>query len=59
MLGPSIGGILLDTQIPLQKLIALVSIPLVIASFLCYVAGRQYDFYFAPLYAGKIPTNEN
>ncbi len=58
MLGPSIGGMLLDTQIPLQKLIALVSIPLVIAALLCYVAGRQYDFYFAPLYAGKLNPNE-
>ncbi len=54
MTGPSIGGILLDTKLPLQNLIALVSIPLVVSALLCYIAGRQYDFYFGPLYAGKL-----
>lgn len=58
MLGPSIGGFLLDTQLPLQKLIALVSIPLVLSAALCYVAGRQYDFYFARLYAGRLQSSE-
>jgi len=58
MAGPSIGGILLDTQLPLQKLIALVSIPLVISALLCYIAGRQYDFYFARLYSGKLQPDK-
>jgi AAHS family 4-hydroxybenzoate transporter-like MFS transporter len=44
MLGPTITGILLDTQLPLQSLIGLISIPLVISAVLCYVAGRQYDY---------------
>jgi AAHS family 4-hydroxybenzoate transporter-like MFS transporter len=56
MLGPAITGILLDTNLPLQTLIGLISIPLVISAVLCYVAGRQYDFYFAPLYSGKLRT---
>jgi len=59
MAGPSIGGILLDTKLPLQELIALVSIPLMISALLCYVAGRQYDFHFAPLYSGKLPADKN
>jgi MFS transporter, AAHS family, 4-hydroxybenzoate transporter len=54
MTGPLIGGILLDTQLPMSSLLAVVSIPLSIAAILCYIAGRQYDFYFAPLYSGKI-----
>jgi MFS transporter, AAHS family, 4-hydroxybenzoate transporter len=54
MIGPSITGILLDTKLPLQTLIGLISIPLVISAVLCFVAGRQYDFYFAPLYSGKL-----
>ena len=58
MIGPSIGGILLATQLPMEELLALVSIPLVIAAVLCYIAGRQYDFYFGPLYAGKIPAEK-
>jgi AAHS family 4-hydroxybenzoate transporter-like MFS transporter len=53
MLGPTITGILLDTKLPLQTLIGLIAIPLVISAALCYVAGKQYDFYFAPLYSGK------
>jgi MFS transporter, AAHS family, 4-hydroxybenzoate transporter len=53
MLGPVIGGYLLDTKLPLGTLIGVVAIPLVIAAVLCYIAGRQYDFHFAPLYAGK------
>jgi predicted MFS family arabinose efflux permease len=53
MLGPSIGGYLLDTKLPMGTLLGVVSIPLMIAAILCYVAGRQYDFHFAPLYAGK------
>jgi AAHS family 4-hydroxybenzoate transporter-like MFS transporter len=56
MLGPTITGILLDTELPLQTLIGLISIPLVISAVLCYVAGKQYDFYFAPLYSGKLRT---
>ena len=52
--GPLIGGILLATELPLEKLLALVAIPLVISAVLCYLAGKEYDFYFAPLYAGKI-----
>ena len=58
MLGPFIGGILLDTAMPMETLIGLVAIPLVIAAILCYVAGRQYDFHFAPLYAGKTPAGK-
>jgi benzoate transport len=53
MLGPSIGGYLLDTKLPMGTLLGVVSIPLMIAAILCYVAGKQYDFHFAPLYAGK------
>ena len=55
MIGPVIGGFLLDTEIPMERLLGLVAVPLVIAAALCYIAGRQYDFYFAPLYAGKLP----
>jgi MFS transporter, AAHS family, 4-hydroxybenzoate transporter len=58
MIGPYIGGYLLATTLPREKLFALVAIPLVIAAVLCYIAGRQYDFYFAPLYAGKIPAEK-
>ena len=58
MTGPSIGGILLATQLPMEKLLALVSIPLLMSAVLCYIAGRQYDFYFAPLYAGKITADK-
>jgi AAHS family 4-hydroxybenzoate transporter-like MFS transporter len=56
IIGPYIGGILLATQLPMASLLALVSVPLGISALLCYIAGRQYDFYFAPLYAGKIPA---
>jgi hypothetical protein len=42
----------------MEKLLSLVAIPLVIAAVLCYIAGRQYDFYFGPLYAGKIPADK-
>jgi MFS transporter, AAHS family, 4-hydroxybenzoate transporter len=58
MIGPYIGGYLLATTLPMEKLLSLVAIPLVIAAVLCYVAGRQYDFYFGPLYAGKIPAEK-
>lgn len=58
ILGPSILGILLATQWPLGRLLALVSIPLVLAAVFCYLAGRAYDFYLAPLYAGKIREKE-
>jgi MFS transporter, AAHS family, 4-hydroxybenzoate transporter len=54
MAGPYIGGILLKTKLPLSSLLAFVSIPLILAAILCYIAGRQYDFHFAPLYAGKM-----
>jgi AAHS family 4-hydroxybenzoate transporter-like MFS transporter len=53
IIGPSIGGKLLDTELPMETLIGLVAIPLVISAILCYVSGRQYDFHFAPLYSGK------
>jgi MFS transporter, AAHS family, 4-hydroxybenzoate transporter len=56
MAGPYIGGVLLNTKLPMSSLLAYVSIPLIIASILCYIAGRQYDFYFSALYAGKIPA---
>jgi AAHS family 4-hydroxybenzoate transporter-like MFS transporter len=56
MTGPIIGGVLLDMQLSLEKVLALVAIPLAIAAVLCYIAGRQYDFHFGPLYAGKIPA---
>ena len=51
--GPYIGGVLLGTNLPMETLIGVVAIPLVISAILCYIAGRQYDFHFAPLYAGK------
>jgi MFS transporter, AAHS family, 4-hydroxybenzoate transporter len=47
MLGPYIGGVLLATKLPRGNLMALVSIPLLISAVLCYIAGRQYDFYIA------------
>jgi len=53
IIGPIIGGVLLDTKLPMETLIGVVAIPLIISAVLCYVAGRQYDFHFAPLYAGK------
>jgi MFS transporter, AAHS family, 4-hydroxybenzoate transporter len=56
MAGPLIGGVLLDdTKLPMSSLLAFVSIPLILAAILCYIAGRQYDFHFGPLYAGKLP----
>jgi predicted MFS family arabinose efflux permease len=58
MIGPSIGGILLETQLPMEKLLALVAIPLLIAAVLCYITGRQYDFHFRPLYAGEIEADK-
>jgi AAHS family 4-hydroxybenzoate transporter-like MFS transporter len=54
MTGPVLGGQLLATHLPMSIMIALVSIPLLLSAILCYSAGRQYDFYFAPLYAGKL-----
>jgi len=53
MLGPYIGGILLAMEKPLEMLLALIAIPLALAAILCYTAGRQYDFYFAPVYSGQ------
>jgi MFS transporter, AAHS family, 4-hydroxybenzoate transporter len=47
MLGPYLGGVLLATKLPRGSLMALVSIPLLISAVLCYIAGRQYDFYIA------------
>jgi MFS family permease len=58
MAGPYIGGYLLDTKLPMDALLGVVSIPLVISAILCYTAGRQYDFHFAPLYAGKIKADQ-
>jgi AAHS family 4-hydroxybenzoate transporter-like MFS transporter len=54
IIGPYAGGVLLATQLPLETLLALVAVPLVMAAVLCYIAGRQYDFYLSRLYAGKI-----
>jgi len=54
IIGPYLGGYLLATKLPLGSLLALIAIPLSISAVLCYAAGRQYDFYFAPLYSGKI-----
>ena len=53
IIGPIVGGVLLDTKLPMETLIGVVAIPLVISAILCYIAGREYDFHFAPLYAGK------
>jgi MFS transporter, AAHS family, 4-hydroxybenzoate transporter len=59
MAGPYIGGALLsETNMTMETLLAFVSIPLLMAAVLCYIAGRQYDFYFAPLYAGKLSTEK-
>ena len=58
IIGPWIGGILLATKLPMERLLALVSLPLLIAAILCYIAGRQYDVYFGPLYAGKIAADK-
>ena len=54
MAGPYIGGVLLDSPLPMSSQLAVAAVPLAIAAVLCYIAGRQYDFHFAPLYAGKI-----
>ena len=53
IVGPPIGGILLDTKLPMETLLGLVAIPLVISAVLCYISGREYDFHFASLYAGN------
>ena len=53
IIGPIIGGKLLDTKLPMETLIGVVAIPLVISAILCFISGREYDFHFAPLYAGK------
>ena len=53
IIGPPIGGILLDTKLPMETLLGLVAIPLVVSAMLCYISGRDYDFHFARLYAGK------
>ncbi len=45
ILGPSIGGILLATDMSRERVMAWVAIPLLIAAILCYFAGRQYDSY--------------
>ncbi|HTY63827.1 MAG TPA: MFS transporter [Acidobacteriota bacterium] len=58
IIGPWIGGKLLATKLPMEKLLAFVAIPLLIAAVLCYVAGRQYDFHFRPLYAGRISEDK-
>ena len=58
MIGPVIGGILLDTSLPMDTLLGVVAVPLALAAILCYVSGRQYDFHFAPLYAGKISSEK-
>jgi MFS family permease len=58
MAGPYIGGVLLSTKLPMSSLLAYISVPLALAAIICYIAGRQYDFYFAPLYAGKIPAEK-
>jgi MFS transporter, AAHS family, 4-hydroxybenzoate transporter len=55
MAGPYIGGVLLSTKLPMSSLLGFVAIPLIVSATLCYLAGRQYDFHFAPLYAGKLP----
>ena len=57
IVGPPIGGYLLDTQLPMETLLGVVAIPLGLAALLCYLAGRQYDFHFAPLYARKPPSD--
>ena len=51
--GPYIAGKLLDTKLPMETLLGVVAVPLAISAILCYIAGRQYDFHFAPLYSGK------
>jgi MFS transporter, AAHS family, 4-hydroxybenzoate transporter len=58
MIGPVLGGQLLARHLPMSIMMALISIPLLLSALLCYSAGRQYDFYFAPLYAGKLPAKK-
>ena len=57
IIGPYIAGVLLDTKLPMETLLGVVAIPLVISAILCYISGRQYDFHFASLYAGKKETS--
>ncbi|QDR83483.1 MFS transporter [Sporomusa termitida] len=53
--GPLIGGFLLATQLEMSLLVTLmIAVPMFIVSVLCYITGRQYDKYFAPLYAGQL-----
>jgi MFS transporter, AAHS family, 4-hydroxybenzoate transporter len=56
MTGPLLGAKL--DKLPLEALLPLVSIPLLASAVVCYVAGRQYDFHFSRLYAGKIPAQK-
>ena len=58
IIGPSLGGLLLDTRLPMSVLLGLVAIPLSISAILCYIAGKEYDFYFAPLYSGAAKPKE-
>jgi len=51
IIGPILGGFLLDTNLPLETLLGVVAIPLVFSAALCFIAGRQYDFHFSSLYA--------
>jgi AAHS family 4-hydroxybenzoate transporter-like MFS transporter len=53
MTGPALGGWLLATKLPMSIMLALLAIPLLVSAVLCYIAGRQYDFHFAPLYSSK------
>ncbi|NLV29745.1 MAG: MFS transporter [Acidobacteria bacterium] len=57
ILGPPIGGYLLDTSLPMETLLGVAAIPLAAAALLCWLAGRQYDFHFAPLYSRKPPSD--
>ncbi|QDR83479.1 4-hydroxybenzoate transporter PcaK (plasmid) [Sporomusa termitida] len=60
IIGPLLGGILLATQLKMSILIILmVAIPMFIVAVLCYIVGKQYDMYFAPLYGGQYKTEKN
>jgi MFS transporter, AAHS family, 4-hydroxybenzoate transporter len=47
MAGPTIGGFLLATAMPRERIMALVAVPLFLAAIIGYFAGRQYDFFIA------------
>jgi AAHS family 4-hydroxybenzoate transporter-like MFS transporter len=53
IIGPIIGGLLIDTNMPMTQLFYLAAIPFIFCAIFCFVLGSQYDKHFRPLYAGE------